>query len=304
MEPLQSLLETALHSAPEKVRTLTLNQLWELRNSNDVRIRFLALFILAKALSHSEADRQLLIAKFIDINISDRLNIQWNGLLFDLRHLSVVRSLILNGLLNAEPVSRSRNVPNGIDHPLKIDTVRSGDDLLLKREDMLDYDAKSRTTENSSLTGDLSLLDDDRRAFPLNSQKILLQIADTISKGRGILLVGPQGSGKSFLIKNFVTNYAGLKSPVYLSISEAVDARSLVGNYVCMNPGDFSFELGIISRCILEDRPIVIDAIDKSTSAVQILLATVIETRSVVLPDGRYLTAGDSKCKFYSLYCI
>lgn len=110
-----------------------------------------------------------------------------------------------------------------------------------------------------------------------------------------IIVQGPRGCGKTFLIHHFAQVFGQAKFLVELHISDQTDCKALLGSYVCSDvPGEFKWRNGLITDAVINGHWVVIDNIDSAPLEFVASLATLLVDRKLQLPDRTNVVAHHS----------
>ncbi|KNC56498.1 uncharacterized protein AMSG_11499 [Thecamonas trahens ATCC 50062] len=121
-----------------------------------------------------------------------------------------------------------------------------------------------------------------------SAERNLTSLASAVSLAMPTLVRGPPGCGKSALITHLGATL-GVPTTVKLHLSDQTDAKSLLGGYVCGEaPGEFVWQPGTLTRCLLDGNWLVIEDLDAAPPELLSTLIPVLESRSVLIP-GRGL---------------
>lgn len=94
-----------------------------------------------------------------------------------------------------------------------------------------------------------------------SSTKALRDIALAVTMRAAILVHGPPSTGKTHLL-TALAERAGRRL-VTLHLTDATDAKSLLGNYVCAErPGEFAFQPGVLTKAAQEGHWLLIEDVD------------------------------------------
>lgn len=94
-----------------------------------------------------------------------------------------------------------------------------------------------------------------------SSATALHRVALAVSIGSAVLVHGPPSSGKTHLLSSLAQR-AGRRL-VTLHLTDATDAKSLLGNYVCTErPGEFEFQPGVLTKAAREGHWLCIEDVD------------------------------------------
>lgn len=131
--------------------------------------------------------------------------------------------------------------------------------------------------------------------FTENAVDCLYQTALSISMREPVLLTGPPSSGKSHLISYMATTLG--QRLVTMHLTESTDAKALLGSYVCTDqPGEFKYQLGILSKAVQNGYWLVIEDIDYAPPDVIAQLEGVIERGELHLGGGRGEVISAHRC--------
>lgn len=107
-----------------------------------------------------------------------------------------------------------------------------------------------------------------------------------------VIVQGPRGCGKSFLIRHFASLFNQANSLIELHINDQTDCKSLLGSYVCSEvPGEFIWRNGLITQAVLNGYWVVVDNIDSVPMDFTASIATLLEHRKLQVPDRTFVDA-------------
>ncbi|OHT04520.1 hypothetical protein TRFO_27958 [Tritrichomonas foetus] len=109
-------------------------------------------------------------------------------------------------------------------------------------------------------------------------------LALALLTNKPVLVVGPAGSGKTTLIQQ-LASIAGAEI-TSLHLGSAVDAKSLLGGYICGEiPGEFRWLDGPLTSAVrTNERWIVLEQIEEASAEVLALLAPLLSERKLFVP--------------------
>lgn len=106
---------------------------------------------------------------------------------------------------------------------------------------------------------------------------------------RPILVCGPQGSGKSSLIRELLRLCRPRESLIEFHIDEETDSKTLIGSYTTTDiPGEFAWRAGALTNASREGRWVLIEDLDTVPLEIQAALVKLFEERMVPLGNGKY----------------
>ncbi|XP_028395044.1 midasin-like isoform X2 [Dendronephthya gigantea] len=112
--------------------------------------------------------------------------------------------------------------------------------------------------------------------------------------GRGILLSGGVGSGKTSLVEHFASLTGRDKPPHLLKVQlgDQTDSKALIGSYCCSDvPGEFVWRPGILTRAVKEGRWLLLEDIDCAPMDVISVLIPLLESRVMTIPGKENIQA-------------
>ena len=121
------------------------------------------------------------------------------------------------------------------------------------------------------------------------------KLAEHVQAGLPIMLVGPAGSGKTFLVDE-LSKYMGYHdSIVRIHLGEQTDAKLLIGTYKSgEKPGTFEWTSGVLTTAVKEGRCVLIEDIDKAPTEVLSILLSLLERRKLTIPSrGETISAAN-----------
>ncbi|CAB9508662.1 Nuclear chaperone required for maturation and nuclear export of pre-60S ribosome subunits (By similarity) [Seminavis robusta] len=105
-----------------------------------------------------------------------------------------------------------------------------------------------------------------------------------------ILICGPQGSGKSSLVRELATVFAltsnnDINNLLELHVDEETDAKTLIGTYTMTDiPGEFAWKPGALTMAVRTGKWVLVEDLDSVPIEIQASLVKLLEDR--VLPLG------------------
>eukprot|EP01022_Parablepharisma_sp_SALTPOND_P017058 TRINITY_DN2645_c0_g1_i1.p1 TRINITY_DN2645_c0_g1~~TRINITY_DN2645_c0_g1_i1.p1 ORF type:complete len:5413 (+),score=668.55 TRINITY_DN2645_c0_g1_i1:2932-19170(+) len=113
----------------------------------------------------------------------------------------------------------------------------------------------------------------------------------TYDSSKPILLVGPQGTGKTSLIEQLASNRSiseeltSTPKLIQIYMDETLDTKSLVGTFVCAESyGEFTFKKGPLAAAAEQGWWVVLENIDKANDDIMSILVSFIEKGQITLP--------------------
>ncbi|KAK9245981.1 hypothetical protein V1506DRAFT_513913 [Lipomyces tetrasporus] len=128
----------------------------------------------------------------------------------------------------------------------------------------------------------------------INNVRALAMVLRTASP---LLITGPPGSGKTFLIDSILSSLARSSSDVVkLHLGEQTDTKLLVGSYSTgETPGSFVWKQGILASAVKQGKIVVVEDIDKAPNEVVSVLLSLVQQRQISVPSrGEIIQAGNS----------
>ena len=112
----------------------------------------------------------------------------------------------------------------------------------------------------------------------------LTSLARNTSLHRPTMLVGPAGSGKTFLFHHFAQT---LHQPVVkIHLGDQTDAKLLIGTYASGDrPGTFVWRPGVLTTAVRTGKWVLVEDIDRAPTDVLSVLLTLVERRQMVVPS-------------------
>ncbi|GFH15702.1 uncharacterized protein HaLaN_11979, partial [Haematococcus lacustris] len=111
--------------------------------------------------------------------------------------------------------------------------------------------------------------------------------------GRPLLLEGPPGCGKTWLLEHLARLTGNDSSMVRIHLDDQMDAKSLLGAYLCTAvPGEFAWQPGPLVRAVTEGRWLVVEDVNMAPPDVLAALVPLLEGGSLTVPSrGEVLQA-------------
>ncbi|KAK9239587.1 hypothetical protein V1525DRAFT_430746 [Lipomyces kononenkoae] len=122
-------------------------------------------------------------------------------------------------------------------------------------------------------------------------------LAMVLRTGSPLLITGPPGSGKSFLIDHLLSSLARQPEDVVkLHLGEQTDTKLLVGSYSTgETPGSFVWKQGILASAVKQGKVVVVEDIDKAPNEVVSVLLSLVQQRQISVPSrGEIIRAANS----------
>ncbi|KAG5519126.1 hypothetical protein PMAC_002214 [Pneumocystis sp. 'macacae'] len=114
------------------------------------------------------------------------------------------------------------------------------------------------------------------------SQKNLKNFSKMLLNQKPVLLLGPLGSGKTFIVESVTKMLGNYDNLVRIYLGDQIDLKSLIGTYVMgSKPGIFDWKPGILTRAVQEGRYVLIEDIDKAPSEVMGVLLPLLENNEL-----------------------
>ncbi|KRZ44564.1 Midasin [Trichinella pseudospiralis] len=111
-----------------------------------------------------------------------------------------------------------------------------------------------------------------------NSEQYYMKMATALYKEKVLVVYGPGGCGKSWLIRSFAHSIKRCRDLVVIQLSEQMDVKTCFGGYVCTElPGEFSWQLGAIGEAAKMGRWLLLEDVDCAPVELLHQLAAVIE---------------------------
>lgn len=119
-------------------------------------------------------------------------------------------------------------------------------------------------------------------------------IAVALRSTQPLLITGPAGCGKSFLIHEIAQNLNELSTMVSIHLGDQTDAKLLIGAYTSgSTPGSFEWRPGVLTTAVQEGRWVLVEDIDKAPTEVLSVLLPLMERGELHIPSrGEKVTAG------------
>ena len=119
-------------------------------------------------------------------------------------------------------------------------------------------------------------------------------IAQALHSTQPLLITGPAGSGKSFLIHEIARSLHESTNMISIHLGDQTDAKLLIGTYTAGSiPGSFEWRPGILTTAVKEGRWVLIEDIDRAPTEVLSALLPLIERRELNISSrGEKVVAG------------
>ncbi|CAN3361232.1 midasin [Diutina catenulata] len=128
-------------------------------------------------------------------------------------------------------------------------------------------------------------ISDDEPFVPTKSAVAALRsLARLLQKNRPVMLHGPAGSGKTFMVSQLARYMGYADEIVKIHLGEQTDSKLLLGTYTSGDqPGTFVWRAGVLTTAVAEGKWVVIEDIDKAPTEVLSVLLTLLEKRSLTI---------------------
>ncbi|KAK5030524.1 AAA ATPase midasin [Exophiala sideris] len=116
----------------------------------------------------------------------------------------------------------------------------------------------------------------------------LQQFGQCLREGKPVILLGPQGSGKTALVHEAARLLNKLSTMITLHLNEQTDAKTLLGIYTSSPDGtSFTWQAGILTKAIQQGRWVLIEDIDRAPAEVMGVLRPILENGELFLPNRK-----------------
>ncbi|KAK5645761.1 hypothetical protein RI129_004225 [Pyrocoelia pectoralis] len=107
---------------------------------------------------------------------------------------------------------------------------------------------------------------------------------------KGILLQGPVGSGKTFLVEYLATKTGRVlgENFVKVQLGDQTDSKMLLGTYGCTDiPGEFIWQPGVLTQAVTEGSWLLLEDIDLANMDIASVLMALLENGVLTVPGYR-----------------
>ncbi|KRZ80964.1 Midasin [Trichinella papuae] len=119
-----------------------------------------------------------------------------------------------------------------------------------------------------------------------NSEQYYIKMATAIYEEKVLVVYGPGGCGKSWLLRSFAHSIKRCCDLVAIQLSEQMDVKACFGGYVCTEvPGEFSWQLGAIGEAAKMGRWLLLEDVDCAPVELLHQLAAMIENRQLAVDN-------------------
>lgn len=116
--------------------------------------------------------------------------------------------------------------------------------------------------------------------------KCISEIATGLKASKPQLIVGPEGSGKTFFIEELAKQFGKSEELVRIHLGDQTDAKILVGTYSTgQKPGSFEWRPGVLTVAVTEGRWVLIEDIDKAPTDIVSVLLPLLDKRELSIPS-------------------
>lgn len=120
----------------------------------------------------------------------------------------------------------------------------------------------------------------------VSSAASLRDFALALQSAKPVLLAGPEGSGKTFIIDEAAKHLGRYDNMVRVHLGDQTDAKTLVGTYSTgSTPGSFEWRPGILTLAVQEGKWVVVEDIDKAPTEILSVLLPLLEKRELPIPS-------------------
>lgn len=134
------------------------------------------------------------------------------------------------------------------------------------------------------------------------SKRNIYNLSRAILSDSGIILSGPVGCGKSFLIRDMARAFGQDETMIEISIDEQVDVKSLIGAYICSDiPGEFVWQNGIITEAVNKGYWVIIENIDKIPLDAMATLSSLLQYRRLNI-HGQCIIDAHTNFRLFGVY--
>ncbi|KRY42982.1 Midasin [Trichinella spiralis] len=119
-----------------------------------------------------------------------------------------------------------------------------------------------------------------------NNEQYYMQMAHAIYEEKVLVVYGPGGCGKSWLLRSFAHSVKRCRDLVVLQLSEHMDVKACFGGYVCTEvPGEFCWQLGAIGEAAKMGKWLLLEDVDCSPVELLHQLGAMIENRQLLVDN-------------------
>ncbi|KAG4304078.1 hypothetical protein PORY_002442 [Pneumocystis oryctolagi] len=119
-----------------------------------------------------------------------------------------------------------------------------------------------------------------------SSRKNLRKFTRMLLVQKPILLLGPIGSGKTFMVESVTKMLGNYDNLIRIYLGDQTDIKSLIGTYVIgSKPGAFDWKPGVLTRAVQEGRYVLIEDIDKASNEVISVLLPLLEKNELQISN-------------------
>uniref|UniRef100_A0A1Y1KUK8 Midasin n=3 Tax=Photinus pyralis TaxID=7054 RepID=A0A1Y1KUK8_PHOPY len=118
----------------------------------------------------------------------------------------------------------------------------------------------------------------------------LRRLALGVVGAKGILLQGPVGSGKTFLVEYLAekTGRVAGENFVRVQLGDQTDSKMLLGTYGCTDiPGEFVWQPGVLTQAVMDGSWLLLEDIDLANMDIASVLMALLENGELTVPGYR-----------------
>ena len=104
-----------------------------------------------------------------------------------------------------------------------------------------------------------------------------------------VLICGPQGSGKSSLVRELLRLCRPKETLIEFHVDEETDSKTLIGSYTITDiPGEFAWRAGPLTHATREGRWVLLEDVDLVPLEIQAALVKLLKDRTLPMGNGKY----------------
>ncbi|KAF5287728.1 hypothetical protein FQA39_LY15748 [Lamprigera yunnana] len=191
---------------------------------------------------------------------------------------------LIDGNLNEDTIHKCI-LSNESDGPELVDIAYSEDNVPLPSKNVICIsNIYLPTYSNITIPEDFLLIETE------STKKNLRRLALGIASSRAMIIQGPIGSGKTFLVEHLAAKTGRVLGDSFIKVqlSDQTDSKMLLGAYCCTDvPGEFVWQPGVLTQAVLDGSWLLLEDIDSANMDIASLLLALLQNSSLTVPGYR-----------------